>query len=84
MPKRTPKEKLLAVLEADEKKANAEVKRWDATVHQYDADMIYNQEHGLPSLSTIESSRDLAKQEALDARELRRLYGVAIDAVRNA
>lgn len=84
MPKRTPKEKLLIALEADEKQANVEVKRWDATVNRYDADMIFNQEHNLPSLSTIEASRDLAKQEAADAREMRRLYGVAIDAVRDA
>jgi hypothetical protein len=82
--KRTPKEKLLIALEADEKQANAEVKRWDTTVNRYDADMIFNQEHDLPSLPTIKASRDLAKQEAAEARELRRLYGVAIDAVRGA
>lgn len=84
MPKRTPKEKLLFALEADEKEANDEVKRWDTAVNQYDADMIFNQEHDLPSLPTIKRSRDLAKQEALYAREVRRLYGVAIDAVRDA
>jgi hypothetical protein len=84
MPHRTPKEKILIALEADEKKANAEVKRWDTTVNQYDADMIFNEENNLPSLPAIKKSRDLAKQEALAARELRRLYGVAIDAVRDA
>lgn len=84
MPQRTPKEKVLVALEAAEQKANAEVKRWDTSVNQYDADMIFNQENNLPSLPAIERSRDLAKQEALDAREVRRLYGVAIDAVLNA
>lgn len=84
MPKRSPKEKVLAILEAEEKKANAEVKRWDTTVNQYDADMIFNEENNLPSLPTIKRSRDLAKEEALAARDVRRLYGVAIDAVRSA
>lgn len=84
MAKKTPKERVLATLEADEKKANIEVKRWDATVNQYDADMIFNEENNLPSLPTIKKSRDLAKEEAAAAREVRRLYGLAIDAVWNA
>ena len=84
MAQRTPKEKLLIALEADEKQANFEVKRWDAAVNRYDADLIFNQDNNLPSLPTIERSRDLAKQEAANARETRRLFGVAIDAVRNA
>lgn len=84
MARRTPKEKLLIVLEESEKKSNAEVKYWDTIVNQYDADMIFNQEHDLPSLPTITRSREIAKQESLDAREVRRLYGVAIAAVRNA
>lgn len=84
MSNRTPKEKVLHTLEADEKKANAEVKRWDTTVNQYDADMIFNEENNLPSLPSIKRSRDLAKEEALAAREVRRLYGMAIDTVRGA
>lgn len=84
MPKRTPKEKVLLILEAEEKKANEEVKRWDITVNQYDADMIFNEENNLPSLPTIKRSRDLAKQESLEAREVRRLYGMAIDTVQKA
>ena len=84
MPKRTPKEKVLIALEANEKQANAEVKRWDTTVNQYDADMIFNQENNLPSLDSIVRSRDIAKQEAAEAREVRRLYSMAIEAVEKA
>jgi hypothetical protein len=46
--------------------------------------MIFNEENNLPSLPTIKRSRDLAKEEALAAREVRRLYGIAIDAVLKA
>jgi len=84
VPKRTPKEKVLIALEANEKQANAEVKRWDTTVNQYDADMIFNQENNLPSLDSIVRSRDIAKQEAAEAREVRRLYSMAIEAVEKA
>lgn len=81
MAKKTPKEKVLAALESLEIQANTEVKRWDKSVNQYDADMIFNEENNLPSLPTIRKSRDIAKQEALEAREVRRLFGLAIDAV---
>lgn len=78
------KQKVLMLLEHDRDSADADIKKWAATVNQYDADIILNADADLPvNLRTI-SSRNLAKEELAKARELKRLYTVALAAVRKA
>lgn len=78
------KEKVLLLLEHDRAEAEKDIKKWAAAVNQYDADIILNADADLPvNLRTI-SSRNLAKEELAKSRERKRLYTVAIAAVRKA
>jgi uncharacterized Zn finger protein len=77
-----PKEKVLMLLEHDRDDAEAEYKRWSAAFQRYAADLLFNEENDLPVNMLTVSSRNLAKDEMAKAREIKRLYGIAIDAVR--
>lgn len=78
------KEKVLMLLTHDRDEADKEMKKWAAAYHRYDADIILNADANLPvNLRTV-SSRNLAKEELEKARETKRLYAVAIAAVRKA
>lgn len=72
------------LLEHDRDEAEKEQMRWSSAYQRYEADLLFNAENNLPvNLRTV-SSRNLAKEEMAKARETKRLYGVAIDAVRKA
>lgn len=78
------KEKVLLLLDHDRAEAEADIKKWATAVNRYDADIILNADADLPvNIRTI-SSRNLAKEELAKARERKRLYSVAIAAVRKA
>lgn len=78
------KEKVLLLLEHNRSEAEADIKKWAAAVNRYDADIILNADADLPvNIRTI-SSRNLAKEELSKARERKRLYSVAIAAVKKA
>lgn len=80
----TPKEKILLALETDRASAEKDMRRWSAAYRRYEADIILNADADLPvNLRTV-SSRNLAKDELDNAREAKRLYGIAIAAVRKA
>lgn len=78
------KEKILLALEQDIKNAELDMRRWSDAVKQYNADLLYQEEQGFePNQLTIQSRA--AAKTALDrARETRRLYRVAVEAVRKA
>ncbi len=78
------KGKVLMLLEHDRDEADKNMKRWAASYQPYEADLLFNSENDLPlNLRTV-SSRNIAKEEMAKARETKRLYGIAIDAVRKA
>jgi len=78
------KEKILLALEQDVVNAEMDMARWQDAVKRYNADLLFQEEQGFtPNALTIESRA--AAKEALDrAKETRRLYTVAVDAVRKA
>lgn len=78
------KEKVLLLLEHDRDDAEKTMKRWSDAVNRYDADLLFNQEKDLPVNMATVSSRNIAKEELANARETRRLYTIAINAVRKA
>jgi hypothetical protein len=78
------KEKVLLLLEHDRDDADKTVKRWSDAVNRYDADLLFNQEKDLPVNMATVSSRNIAKEELANARETKRLYTIAINAVRKA
>lgn len=78
------KEKVLLLLEHQRDDAATNMKRWADTVHRYDADLLFNQERDLPVNMATVSSRNIAKEELAAARETKRLYTIAINAVRKA
>lgn len=78
------KDKVLLLLEHDRTDAEKNMKRWADAVHRYDADLLFNEERALPTNIATVSSRNLAKEELAAARETKRLYTIAINAVRKA
>lgn len=79
-----PKEKVLMLLEHDMDDAEKDYKRWSHSYQRYAADLLFNEENNLPLNLRSVASRNLAKDEMARARETKRLYGIAIDAVRRA
>lgn len=80
----TPKQKIIMLLEQDRENAEKDMKRWSASYHTYDADILFAAENNYPVNLRAVSSRALAKEELAKARETKRLYTVAINAVRRA
>jgi alpha-L-fucosidase len=78
------KQKVLIVLEHEQDNADKELKRWNDAVKRYDADLLFVAEQGFPTNVRTVSSRNLAKEEAGRARETKRLYTIAINAVKRA
>jgi hypothetical protein len=78
------KQKVLMLLEHDRDEADKELKRWNDAVQRYDADLLFVAEQGFPTNVRTVSSRNLAKEEAARARETKRLYTIAINAVKRA
>lgn len=81
---KTVKEKVLLLLEHDRDEAEREVMRWADAVHRYDADLLFNEEQGFAANPRTLESRAAAKSAQDKARETKRLYNVAINAVRRA
>jgi hypothetical protein len=78
------KEKVLLLLEHDRDDADKDLKRWSDAYQRYAADLLFSEEQGFPvNLRTV-TSRNLAKEEMARARETKRLYTIAINAVRKA
>jgi hypothetical protein len=78
------KQKVLMLLEHDRDEAEREQKKWAGAVQQYESDLLFAAEQGFPVNVRTVSSRNLAKEEAARARETKRLYMVAINAVKRA
>lgn len=76
------KDKILRALQTDLDNAEREIKRWGRVHSRYVADMILDSDAGRPVNLRTASSRSLAKEELDAARESRRLYRLAIAAVR--
>jgi hypothetical protein len=78
------KDKVLTLLEQYRDEADKDMKRWSAAYQRYVADLLFYEEHNFPVNMRTVSSRNLAKEEMAKARETKRLYTIAINAVRKA
>jgi hypothetical protein len=72
------------LLEHDRDEADKDQKRWSSAYQRYAADLLFNEENDLPLNIRTVSSRNLARDEMAKARETKRLFDIAINAVRRA